>query len=130
MPMLLFLQAAGSPAVPEPMLPDSGWTQYWQTLGALLLVLLLLVLAMRYVLPALPMARQGSYGLLRVRGSLSLDARKRVYLIEAGGKVLLIGCSESSINLLERFELEQFPATPSQKDAPSPFARILQGRGE
>ncbi|MCU0228769.1 MAG: flagellar biosynthetic protein FliO [Bryobacterales bacterium] len=129
MATLLFLQAAGTATANEALLPDSGWSHYGQALGSLLLVLLLLVLVVRYVLPALPVARPGAHGLLRVRGSLALETRKRIYLVEAGGKVLMIACSESSISLLDRFDVDQFQEVEQPHAAPLSFARILRGKG-
>ncbi len=126
--MLFLLQVAGSELPAQSPLPESGWEGYWQTLGALAAVLVLLVVVMRYVLPALPVAKHGSNDLMRVRGSLALEPRKRIYLIESGGRMLMVASSEGSLHLLESFDRERFPEFSRPEGQDSLFARMLKGK--
>lgn len=126
--MLLLFQASTGQLPPDQILPDSVWSGYFQTLGALVLVLVLLVVVMRYVLPSLPVARGSASGLLRVRGSIALEPRKRIYLIETGGKVLMVSSCENSLGLLGTFDATGFPEVPAEDKPESSFSRLLKRR--
>ncbi|MCW5964612.1 MAG: flagellar biosynthetic protein FliO [Bryobacterales bacterium] len=126
--MLLLLQGTSGPVPADQLFPESAWSGYFQTIGALLVVLVLLVLVMRYVLPSLPAARHSAGNLITIRGSVALEPRKRIYLIESGGKMLMVASCENTLNLLGTFDAEGFPEAPVAGTVESPFARLLKGR--
>lgn len=115
MAMLLFLQFQADSAGT----PESSWGAYFQMLGALLLVLMLVFLALRYLLPVLPAARAVQNGLIRVRAAFPLEPKKRLYLIETGNKVLLLASTDQSLNLLAEIPADSIPPAPTA-DATAP----------
>lgn len=114
-------------APPESFIPETGWGDYFQMLASLLVILLLLVLVMRYVLPALPVTRAATGGLIRIRATVPLEPRKRLYLVETGGKVFLLASSENALSLISDFDPESFPPEPEAPESKLRFADLLKG---
>ncbi len=77
-----------------------------QTLLALLLVCGLALVVFRVVLPRLQ-AAGASRSMVRVVDRVGLDARKSLYVIEVGGRWLLVGASEAGVHLVSELD----PAT-------------------
>jgi flagellar biogenesis protein FliO len=64
-----------------------------------------------------------SDGTLRLRGRLALDARRCIYLVEVGGRVLVLGAGEGGISKLAEMPGD---ALPEQAEAPRvSFADVL-----
>jgi flagellar biogenesis protein FliO len=119
--MLAFLQAQA-----DTVAAGTGWGDYFQAMGALLFVLLLLFLAMRFILPMLPVARAASEGLIRIRASVPLEPRKRLYLIESGGKVLLLASADHAVNVIGTFQPGDFPEAAAAQSPSSKFSDLLK----
>lgn len=62
-------------------------------------------------------------GAARLVGRLPLDARRAIYLVKVGPKVLVVGASEAGLTKLGEMEESELP--PEPKAPKSPFASIL-----
>lgn len=115
----------------EPI-PGAGWTDIaWlliQTVIALALVCGLAILIFRYILPRLN-AVSFNKSIVRIVDGASLDARKRLMVIEVAGKYLLIAVSETGVQLVSELEGNSVEEAltkmaEAQKDAPPPFKQV------
>lgn len=122
--------------------PSLGWFDVvWmlvQTAFALALVCGLAVLIFRYILPKLNVVSFNK-SIVRVVDGASLDARKRLIVVEAAGKYLLLAVSESGVQMISELEgaaVEEAVArleeskkeTNAQfKKASASFAQIMDG---
>lgn len=91
---------------PQP-LPEVGWFDIiWllvQTGIALAIVCGLAILIFRYILPRLNVI-SFNQSIVRVVDGTSLDARKRLVIVESAGKYMLLGVSESGIQLVSELD--------------------------
>ncbi len=89
--------------------PSVGWLDIlWmliQTAFALALVCGLAILIFRYILPKLNVVNFNK-SIVRVVDGTSLDARKRLVVVEAAGKYLLLALSESGVQLVTELDGE------------------------
>lgn len=122
--------------------PSIGWLDvFWmlvQTAIALGLVCGLAILIFRYILPKLNVVSFNK-SIVRIVDGAALDARKRLVVVEAAGKYLLLASSESGVQLiceldggsveeaLTRLEETNREANPQFKNVSDSFARILDG---
>lgn len=87
--------------------PSVGWLDIiWlliQTAIALTLVCGLAVLIFRYILPRLN-AVSFNKSIVHVVDGTSLDARKRLIIVEAAGKYLLLAVSESGVQMVSELD--------------------------
>lgn len=118
------VQAAETNAAPlAGAVPAIGWGQWLGALSAVVLALLLFAWLLR---------RMNPYALtphshFRVLGGLSLGARERVVLLQAGRKQLLLGVAPGRIETLCVLEGEdRIGAEPAAEAPPSRFALQLQ----
>lgn len=75
----------------------------FQTLVALLFVCGLAVIVFRVLLPRLQAA--GAHrSMVRVVDRVGLDARKSLYVVEVGGRWLLLGASEAGVHLVSELD--------------------------
>jgi flagellar protein FliO/FliZ len=92
-------------------------------LTALLLVVavcvVVLVLA-RYAGRWLAARGGGDEGLVRVRARVPLEPRRALYVIEVGGRTLLVGSSEGGISVLSEVEAAALP-----RSEPRGFAALV-----
>lgn len=123
-PVFLFWQAESVPTV--------GWVDVvWlllQTMIALALVCGLAILIFRYILPRLNVISFNK-SIVRIVDGASLDARKRMVVIEVAGKYMLIAISENGVQLVSELDgesVEQAVArmTESQKESQPPLKQI------
>lgn len=88
-------------------IPSVGWWDIiWlllQTAIALALVCGLAILIFRYILPRLN-AVSFNKSIVQVVDSASLDARKRLIIVQAAGKYLLVASSESGVQLISELD--------------------------
>lgn len=88
-------------------IPSVGWLDIiWlliQTGIALALVCGLAVLIFRYILPRLNVVSVNK-SIVHVVDGASLDARKRLIIVEAAGKYLLLAVSESSVQMVSELD--------------------------
>jgi flagellar protein FliO/FliZ len=119
----------GQTTPPAAVVPSAGqtagdplaMTSLWQlTLGMLLV--LGLILAMAWLLKRTGRFQMGAGGSLRILGGLSMGARERVVLIQAGDKQLLLGVAPGRVQTLH--VLDQ-PLTPHDPQPVSGFAEQL-----
>jgi flagellar biosynthetic protein FliO len=74
-----------------------------QTVFALVFVCGLAYLIFRVILPRLAV-NYGSNNMVRVVDRIGLDARKSLYVIEVAGKWMLVGSSESGVQLIAELD--------------------------
>ncbi len=120
--------------------PSVGWLDMlWmllQTAIALGLVCGLAVLVFRYILPKLNVVSFNK-SIVRIVDGASLDARKRLIVVEVAGKYLLLALSESGVQMVSELDgetVEQAVArleeinkqsNPQFKKASDSFAQIM-----
>lgn len=107
-----------------------------QTAIALGLVCGLAILVFRYILPKLNVVSFNK-SIVRVVDGTSLDARKRLVVVEVAGKYMLLALSESGVQMVSELEGEnveqavarleemQSESHPQFKKASDSFARIM-----
>ena len=71
---------------------------------------------------------------VRIIGRCFLEARRSIYLIEAGGRFFLVGVGEGPMSLLAEIDKAAILAPPAGGDKPSStfgevLARVLRRRG-
>ncbi|MEZ5356672.1 MAG: flagellar biosynthetic protein FliO [Bryobacteraceae bacterium] len=71
-----------------------------RVIAALAGVILAAVIALRYVLPKFMARGESQPGLIRMVARYPLEPKKTLYLVEAGGRTLLLGASERDIHFL------------------------------
>ena len=91
----------------NPPVPAVGWwdiiSLLLQTAVALALVCALAILIFRYILPRLN-AVSFNKSIVQVVDGTSLDARKRLIIVQAAGKYLLLASSESGVQLISELD--------------------------
>lgn len=109
-----------------------------QTAIALGLVCGLAVLIFRYILPKLNIVSFNK-SIVRVVDGASLDARKRLIVVEVAGKYLLLASSESGVQIISELDggkveqaVARLDAADDQTNAPikktsHTFAQMLDG---
>ncbi len=111
-----FLQAAAPERLP------SGYGLYLlQTLLGLAAVCVLAYVLLRWAARRVYGAREGSR--VRVIERTPLEPRRTLYLVEAAGRVLLIGSSEGQVTLLTEIDPKALPPPPPARR----FADVLKG---
>lgn len=107
-----------------------------QTAFALALVCGLAILVFRYILPKFNVVSFNK-SIVRVVDGASLDARKRLIVVEVAGKYLLLALSESGVQMVSELDgasvedavakLEEInrDANPPFKKASESFAQIM-----
>ncbi len=70
-----------------------------QMLGSLVLVVLL-IFACAWMAKRMPLNGAGRSGVLQLKASLSVGARERVVLVQAGSKSLVLGVAPGRVNTL------------------------------
>jgi flagellar protein FliO/FliZ len=101
-----------------------GW-YLLQTLLALGAVCLLAWIVLRWGVKRLYGA-SGS-GRIRVLERVPLDPRRSLYLVEVGGKVLLVGAGEGPMTTLAEIDPKALPAEPEARK--TSFLEVLRRRG-
>jgi flagellar biogenesis protein FliO len=115
----------------EPI-PAAGWMDIvWlliQTVIALAIVCGLAIVIFRYILPRLN-AVSFNKSIVRIVDGASIDARKRLMVIEVAGKYLLIAVSETGVQLVSELEGDSVESAitkmaEAQKEAQPPFKQV------
>lgn len=100
--------------------PAIGWLDIvWllvQTTIALALVCGLAILIFRYILPRLNVVNFNK-SIVHVVDGASLDARKRLIVVEVAGKYMLLAMSESGVQLVSELDGEAVEAAVEKMDA-------------
>lgn len=118
--------------------PASGWLDiFWlliQTMIALALVCGLAILIFRYILPRLNVVSFNK-SIVRVVDGATLDARKRLVVVEAAGKYMLLALSESGVQMISELDgtaVEQAVSknAETKKNTPPPFKQMTDSFAE
>lgn len=103
---LLLTSIATEPAVPTNTV-DFTWL-FVKMLMVLMIVCILAVLFLKFVVPRTGLVRavqKGRY--FTVLGRYQLEARKSLYVVEVGGRYLVIGCADHGITVLAELTEQQ-----------------------
>lgn len=103
---ILLAEITTKPAVPGNTL-DFTWL-FLKMLLVLVIVCVLAILFLKYVVPRTGFARaiqKGKY--FTILGRYQLEHRKSLYLVEIGGRYLVIGCADHGINALAELTKEE-----------------------
>ena len=87
---------------------DYTW-MFLKMVGVLGLLILIMLLVVRYLLPLITrrgMIGKGAKGFISILQRFPLEPRKNIYLLKVAGKVLLVGATDHSINLLSEVPRE------------------------
>lgn len=111
--------------------PVIGWLDLlWlllQTIVALALVCGLAILIFRYILPNLNVVALNK-SIVRVVDGASLDARKRLLIVEVAGKYLLLATSESGVQTISELDAAAVEAAVAENLAIRQEAREKTGQ--
>jgi flagellar biogenesis protein FliO len=88
------------------------------TIASLALICALAIGALRLL------ARRPARGAIRLRGALALEAKRSVYVVEAGGRCFLVGGSEGAMALIAELDPASLPA--ESEAAPSALKLALR----
>ena len=91
----------------QPPVPAVGWwdilSMLFTTAIALGIVCGLAILIFRYILPRLNVV-QFNKSIVNVIDGTSLDARKRLFIVEVAGKYMLLASSEEGVRLISELD--------------------------
>jgi flagellar protein FliO/FliZ len=129
MPPALANPGATTVAVPGQQALATGAPGAGDAFGVLFA--LALVIAMIVALAWLLRKLQGVRGVagqdLRVRGGVAVGARERVVMVEANGKLFMLGVAPGSVrHLADLGEASAIAVAPVTNPATSPFAQLLK----
>ncbi|HKE59888.1 MAG TPA: flagellar biosynthetic protein FliO [Pyrinomonadaceae bacterium] len=97
------------------------WT-FLQTIVALGFVCLLAYVLLRYVLPRVNVA-SNSKSMVRVVDRVPVDQKRSLYVVEVTGRWLLLGSSETGMNLISELDPEKAQAEIAARQAAATSAR-------
>lgn len=101
MPLIGVLAQAQTPA-PEGL--DFGWL-FLKTVAAMVLIIGLAILFIRYVMPRLQVGQLRSGKNIQIIERSGLEPKKGLYIIRVGSKLALVGTTEHAIGKI--FDLEE-----------------------
>jgi flagellar biogenesis protein FliO len=107
--------------------PAPFWVDLLWMIGGLAVTLGLLWGAMRFLAPRLRRWHGHTESAVKVVARCPLEPRKTLYVVEAGSQTLLIGASESGLNLISQLNVEARTETTPVADAPS-FRELMKRR--
>lgn len=103
----LLTSAIVTEAATEAGAVDFTWL-FIKMLGVLVVVCVTAIIFLKYVLPRLGITRGGQRGrFFKVHGRYQLEPRKALYVVEVGGRYLVIGCADHGINLVTELSAEE-----------------------
>ena len=104
--LVLLQQVPTAPATGETAV-DFTWL-FIKMLLVLGIVTVLAILILKYAVPHIGMVKRFQRGkYFRVRGRYVLEPRRSLYLIEVGGRYLVIGVADHGINLITEISAEE-----------------------
>lgn len=90
-----------NPGNRNPVPKSRATTGAWTTIGALCLVIAVVVLAARFLKRYAPAAQKTlPAGALQILGKRNIDPRNVVYLLQCGGRILVVGVSPQGLSTL------------------------------
>lgn len=97
------------------------------SLLVLVVVCLLAWLVLRFGLRRLyPMARPGNEGPVKVIARVALEARQTLYIVEVGGKTMLLGTGDRPVSLISELDSDAVAAAVAAAPKPKSFADVLR----
>jgi flagellar biogenesis protein FliO len=109
---------------------DSQLYDYLKTMLALVAILALAYLVIRYWLPRMTGIQTSASGPIQVISRFALEPKKGLYIVKAGSEYMLLGTSESGIQYLTALKAEDIEALAAKAElTPSagvPFQKILE----
>jgi flagellar biogenesis protein FliO len=103
---LLTSAIATEAATPEGAV-DFTWL-FIKMLLVLVVVCVSAIIFLKYILPRMGITRGGHRGRhFKVHGRYQLEPRKALYMVETGGRYLVIGCADHGINLITELSPEE-----------------------
>jgi flagellar protein FliO/FliZ len=97
-------------------LPAASYGWYLaQTLLALAAVCLIAILALRYGLRRLSVFGGREGGRIKVVERVAMDARRSLYLVDVGGRLLLLGAGDGPMTLLAEIDAASLPPVPERR---------------
>jgi flagellar biosynthetic protein FliO len=104
--MLLTASISTEAATPENAV-DFTWL-FVKMLLVLVIVCVSAIIFLKYILPRLGIARGNHRGrYFKVHGRYQLEPRKSLYVVEVGGRYLVIGSADHGINLITELSPEE-----------------------
>src|SRR5215813_7599405 len=94
-----------------------GILDYLKLLLVLAGILVLAYVGIRFVIPRMMGVHVSAAGPIQVLARYPLEPKRTLYAIKAGSDVLLIGSSESGLQLLKELDPTDFPSTVQQIDS-------------
>jgi flagellar protein FliO/FliZ len=92
------------------------WTMI-QTFAALIFVLALAVVVLRYVLPRLNSMTGADMGMMRIVDRLPVSPSQSLYVIEVAGRWLVVGVSSAGIQMVSELDPVSAEAAEAELDA-------------
>lgn len=119
--------ASGAVAArPLPVNPVSGGSVMQMLAGLILVIALIFFLAWALKrFTGLP----GQHNSMRVVASLSLSARERLVLVQAGERQLLLGVAPGRVNLIEKYEQPLIESGAAAGDFAAKLQQALSNKG-
>jgi flagellar biosynthetic protein FliO len=126
--VVLGVLAAQAQQVAAPGDVPGGYGQYLLTsLLVLALVCALAWVALRFGLRRLfPAARVGADGPIKVVARAPLDGRQALYIVEVGGKTLLVGAGDRPLTTLAELDAQAVAEAVAAAPRPTTFAEVLR----
>ena len=105
----------------------SGILDYFKLLLVLCGILVLAYLTIRHLIPRIIGINTSASGPIQVLARFPLEPKKTLYAVRAGADVLLIGSSESGLQLLKQLDPADFQRAVEEIDTAKggQFARVL-----
>lgn len=102
------------PLLAAPAAASYGW-YLAQTLLALAAVCLIAIVALRYGLRRLSGFGGREGGRIKVIERVAVDAKRSLYLVDVGGRVLLLGAGDGQVTLLAEIDAATLPPVPERR---------------
>ena len=73
-----------------------------------------------------PTARPGDAGPVKVIAKVQLEARQTLYIVEVGGKTLLLGSGDRPVSLITELDTDAVAEAVAAAPKPKSFADVLR----
>lgn len=125
-PAVLVPAAAGQPAAPAVELPGGYGQLLVTTLIVLAVVCAAAWLLLRFALRRFGPSARAAAGPIRILARAPLDARQTLFIVEAGGKTLLVGAGDRPA-LIAELDPDAVAAALAAAPTARPFAEVFRG---
>ncbi len=126
--MLAVLTALSQQEVAAPEEVPGGYGEFLLTsLLVLIIVCVLAWVVLRFGLRRLyPTARLGGAGPIKVIARVPLEARQTLYIVEVGGKTILLASGDRPLNLITELDSDAVAEAVAAAPKPKSFADVLR----